>query len=109
MVFSLEPAWPGYVEAAYTFPAEPTRFFGQAEAELKPLGYRIDRTATSLSAYRESEEEYGPSIHIGPGRATGKTFYIDGDKLTVEERTDWVNVDIIERDIVPVWVRIWAP
>lgn len=113
MAFSGEPPGFGYVEAFYTFKADPNETLRAARQELEGLGYMGDSSrAGESSTFRRQSSEGTPiaEITVCPGKAVGKHWLIDGDMIDIDHsKTDWVTVDVIELDSLPLWLHFVVP
>ena len=99
------PPQPGFVETAYTFRASAKTFKGEAESELRRLGFDVRRSEGGLHAALGDQA----SIYIKEGKVVGSHFWVDGDVLEVAPEPGWISVDVIEADIYPVWISIFLP
>ncbi|MFI5386396.1 MAG: hypothetical protein ACHQ50_09780 [Fimbriimonadales bacterium] len=111
MVFGGEPPGLGYVEAFYTFKADPREVLRAAHSELDRLGYKDDASGRSFTFRRRSRDGTPiAEITLYPGKAVGKHWLVDGDMIDIDHsRTDWVTVDVIELDWLPVWLHVVVP
>lgn len=112
-VFSGEPPGFGYVEAFYTFKADPNETVRVARQELDSLGYTGDysHAGESTTFHRQSSEGIPiAEITLYSGKAVGKHWLVDGDMIDIDHsKKDWVTVDVIESDSLPLWLHVVLP
>ena len=106
------PGMPGIIGLAYSWRENYADVVARADRELLPL--KLQRQVLKngegiLYSQPPSPVPMGPSIDILRGRLTGKHFHIDGDYLDSEPDPGWVTVEVIQRDMVPSWLRILFP
>jgi hypothetical protein len=115
-VLTLSSATPGYFEWAYTFRGDIRKLLDKAEKELRAKGYKVNRrkgfvASQTIESPNPNTEYQTPntSLSLSGGKAIGKSFWVDGDVLTIDSSPGWVTVDVTQQDAYPLWLGIFIP